>query len=372
MFGCWARGSKSFAIVLSACTLDLAQSLAMPKSSDKTQCQLTDNEGESSHDEEESPAHVGMRGMAGLVTASCPREYPRSLEDRRKLNKMIPADFDKSTFLENFQRLICTSTNRSLLKAYCVDEPHKRFRKSTNTRERHKHIAFLIDAPVAHKKLADEFQKRYGIRISFSFRLPGFQSNSEYLREPGKKPSTDIDSKPAVYPNNLDVSKELEKQSSNHLLPAGKQSKQGKKRKTLSFVEVSNIVLEGVGDGPIKSAEDLQKVAKRLKYKGDVELWNYIGGLKGPADVGRLVTKVWHLNGEVRHEMFRQRSRFSLDDFSLKELTEVTEWIETKSESHTLVLSGDGGLGKTHLAEALLSSKCPAGYWFLDDPEDFK
>ena len=35
-----------------------------------------------------------------------------------------------------------------------------------------------------------------------------------------------------------------------------------------------------------------------------------------------------------------------------------------------LVLSGDGGLGKTALAEALAVS--PEGFWCVDDPDDFR
>lgn len=37
-----------------------------------------------------------------------------------------------------------------------------------------------------------------------------------------------------------------------------------------------------------------------------------------------------------------------------------------------MVLSGDGGFGKTGLGEALLMEVCPDGFWFVDDPDDFK
>jgi hypothetical protein len=37
-----------------------------------------------------------------------------------------------------------------------------------------------------------------------------------------------------------------------------------------------------------------------------------------------------------------------------------------------LVLSGDGDLGKTALAMALILYLCPSGFWFLDDPDDFR
>ena len=344
----------------------------MSPSSEKGRCKMTDNEGESSDHDEEVTADHTIRGAAGLVTVSCPRQYPRNPKDRKRLGIMIPEDYTKKEFINNFRRQINVKTNRTLLKAYCVDEPHKRFRKSKNKRERHKHLAFLMDAPFAHKKLAEDFQKQYGLRISFSFRLKGFLSNVTYLREAGKKPSTDVDKDPAVYPPSLDVCKEMESVASNHLLSANQLSKGGNKRKTLNFNEVSNIVIEGVGDGPLRSAAALEEAAKRLKHEGSVELWNYVGGLKHTADAGKLVTKIWHLQGEIQHEMFRSRASYPLEEFVYKDLREAMEWFESKSDSHALVLSGDGGLGKTNLAEALLIAKCPAGFWFLDDPDDFR
>ncbi len=36
---------------------------------------------------------------------------------------MIPEDYTKPVFVEKFKRLINFKTNRTLLKAYCVDEP---------------------------------------------------------------------------------------------------------------------------------------------------------------------------------------------------------------------------------------------------------
>ena len=138
---------------------------------------MTDNEGESSDYEEEVTADYTIRGAAGLVTAACPRQYPRNLKDRKRLGTTIPEDFKTGEFVESFRRLVNCKSNRTLLKAYCVDEPHKRFRKSKSRRERHTHMAFLMDAPFAHKRLAEDFQKQHGLRISFSFRMKGFASN---------------------------------------------------------------------------------------------------------------------------------------------------------------------------------------------------
>ena len=53
----------------------------------------------------------------------------------------------------------------------------------------------LLSGNFALKKVADAFQKEHGIRISFSFKLQRFVGNLKYLMEPGKKPSTDLDTK---------------------------------------------------------------------------------------------------------------------------------------------------------------------------------
>ena len=102
----------------------------MSPSSEKGRCKMTDNEGESSDHEEEATADHTIRGAAGLVTVSCPRQYPRNPKDRKRLGIMIPEDYTKAEFINNFRRQINVKTNRTLLKAYCVEEPHKRFRKS--------------------------------------------------------------------------------------------------------------------------------------------------------------------------------------------------------------------------------------------------
>ena len=161
-------------------------------------------------------------------------------------------------------------------KATCHDEPHKRFRPSKNKRERHFHIALKMSNNFAHEKIADAFYKEHGIRISFSFKLNRFVSYLNYLTEAGKKPSTDVDTNPAKYPATLDLKKELE--SKRH--PGETAPKESRKRKRLSFDEASNIIIEGVGSGPLRTVKALEQAARDLKHKGQVELWNYLGGLK--------------------------------------------------------------------------------------------
>ena len=328
----------------------------------------TSNEGDTTDEEEEAPAHQSLRGQTALVTAACPRSYPRDLETRKAQGRMIPEDFTKEEFLSKVRKTIGKYCTVKLEKATCHDEPHKRFRPSKSRRERHKHLALKMSGNFAHKKIADAFQKEHGIRISFSFKLNRFVGNLRYLTEAGKKPTTDLDLEPATFPPTLDWKSEVKKEGH----PGDAPAKAGKKRKRLSFDEVSNIIIEGIGDGPIRTTTALEEAARTLKHQGNVELWNYLGSLKNLSDIGGVLAKVWQLQGQRSHPMWRTAPTYSLNAFSFGDLRLVIEWRNGKWRSHALVLSGDGGLGKTNLAEALLKEVSPAGYWFIDDPDDFR
>ena len=173
---------------------------------------------------------------------------------------------------------------------------------------------------------------------------------------------------PAVYPPSLKPTEELD--AARH--PGDAPPKESRKRKRLTFDEVSNVILEGIGDGPLRTAKCLEKAAKTLKDKGQVELWNYVGALKTAAEIVGLVGRVWNLNGQIAHPMYHIEPQFPLDAFSHNTLQDVQEWRGGKWKTHVLVLSGDGGLGKTNLGEALIAEKCPGGFWFVDDPDDFR
>jgi hypothetical protein len=282
---------------------------------------------------------------------------------------MIPEDYSKEDLLKNFRRVFDEQSTQRIEKATCHDEPHRRFRPSADRRERHKHIALKASGPFAHKKIAEAFYQKYGMRISFSFKLNRFVGYLKYLTEPGKKTSTDLDTQPAKYPPNLDLHAALK--AAEH--PQQQQDKSSsRKRKRLSFDEVSNVILEGVGAGPIRTAAALEAAARSLKQEGKVELWNCLGELKSRIEVNELVARVWRLNGNLIHPLWHPDAPYAIEEFDYQTLDCVAEWIGGKYKTHALVLSGDGGLGKTSLAEALIKQVSAGGYWFLDDPDDFR
>ena len=64
--------------------------------SSETDSDWTRNDGSTSEEEEEEiPANQSLRGMACLVTAACPRKYPRALKERKASRLVLPEDFSK-------------------------------------------------------------------------------------------------------------------------------------------------------------------------------------------------------------------------------------------------------------------------------------
>ena len=87
-----------------------------------------------------------------------------------------------------------------------------------------------------------------------------------YLIEHGKKAASDLDQQPAKYPPDLDLTEELKERRRGVL------GNSSKKRKRLTFDEVSNIILAGVGNGPLRSGKELEAAARQLKKDGNVQL----------------------------------------------------------------------------------------------------
>eukprot|EP00972_Heterocapsa_arctica_P116304 16452354-Heterocapsa_arctica.AAC.1 len=323
---------------------------------------LLPSPGEMTEDEEETPAVPAHRGQAALVTASCPRSYPQDPNVRQQSKALIPADFTTAQFLKEFMAVWYSTSNVKLQKVTCHDEPHKRYQPSGECRERHKHIVLLAAGTFAHLRIATAFQKKFGLRLSFSFYQSRFGGYLRYCMVPGKKPSNDLDLCPAKYPLALDLQVELA--AAEHPVQGGA----GKKRKNLTFDEVSNIIIEG----PIHTAIALSEAARALKAQGKPELWNYVGALKTLSDERALVAKVWRMNGTLQHAMWRAKSPYVLAQFNLADLPHVRAWLDGGYKKRTLILAGSGGLGKTQLAMALMHHLCPGGFWFLDDPDDFR
>ena len=58
-----------------------------------------------SDDDGETPADPFLRGQCVLVTVSCPKQYPRDLDQRKAKNEMIPSGYTKEEFLRMFRHV---------------------------------------------------------------------------------------------------------------------------------------------------------------------------------------------------------------------------------------------------------------------------
>ena len=78
---CSARGKllRVLSVFLFSMSSDSGSS-----ASSASESEWTENQGSSTDDDAVVPAHQSLRGRAALVTASCPRKYPRTLEARRR------------------------------------------------------------------------------------------------------------------------------------------------------------------------------------------------------------------------------------------------------------------------------------------------
>ena len=88
----------------------------------------------------------------------------------------------------------------SLVRIHVFDEPHKRYNKATQQRERHKHIIFKMKKPFAHLKVQKKLAE-VGVHGHFSFNLVGYVAYITYCTtESAKKLSADLDPEPWSWP----------------------------------------------------------------------------------------------------------------------------------------------------------------------------
>jgi len=186
-------------------------------SSDSSESSISDsdwtgNDGESSEYDEEAEAVPSLRGKKALVTAKCPRRYLREWRKRKANAMLIPSDMGKKAFLDSFRRVVGTCTSQKLLAATCHEDRHVRVRSSTKEREKHYHLAVKMSDNFPHKKVAEAFHKKHGVKLGFSFKFASFGEVLKYVMEKegqGTAPEVCLDNAPAKFPARLDLQAEL-------------------------------------------------------------------------------------------------------------------------------------------------------------------
>lgn len=144
---------------------------------------------------------------------------------------------------------------------------------------------------------------------------------------------------------------------------AGSGATKGRKRRLLTFSEVTDAFVEG----SVRTARDAWVLAKRRKQNGDPTLWNTLGG----DDVPRLVSRVlsaWHCESMTTGTLMLEAT-FQLSDFiPLAEIDAgLPHWLAEGHKKQTLFLSGAPGIGKTELAITLMAKITGgAGFHFIN------
>ena len=194
----------------------------------------------------------------------------------------------------------------------------------------------------------------------------GFAAYCRYLFEPGKKIASDIDESPWLFPESLTMDKvkilmaamPVDQQVKNGLVPRRAE----KKRKSLSFSELTDIVVEN----KLFSVGELWQEAKARKLKGDDSLWETCGAQRSLQTTLRSIITGWH--GDPASTLHFSAA-YPLASFEIP--AEARRWLDGAWRTHTLILSGGGGVGKTSLGAALLLEVCPR-YHFITRLDQLK
>ncbi|CAK9054161.1 unnamed protein product [Durusdinium trenchii] len=359
--------------------------MATSKSSGSASPASSSSSSSSSHEEEKPSVTLGnsdtsteaenapakARAYAGMFTWPCPRHFFQDLEDRRAAKVLKPCDVSKEKLLEAFTKALKSKGYlHNLVKAAVADEPHKHYQPDGASRERHKHLIFLFRAPFVHAGVRKLLAEEFGYHGFFTFHRAGWCAYLDYLMmESAKKPAHDLDRDLVFYPSSYTKQKadgELAGMSSqvagrkkNEGLQKGPSEALQKRRRRMSFSELTDFVVER----KISTVAELWKAAEEEKMRGNSLVWDHVGQLRDPAAEVQKILAAWHRPETLGASTLITSPRFPLEHFDVP--PRVLQWKETQSLTHTLILRGPPGTGKTEMAISVLLSTCRAGIHFV-------
>ncbi|CAK9006261.1 Uncharacterized protein SCF082_LOCUS8955, partial [Durusdinium trenchii] len=103
--------------------------------------------------------------------------------------------------------------------------------------------------------------------------------------------------------------------------------------------------------------------AKEEKMRGNSLVWDHVGQFRDPAAEVQKILAAWHRPETLGASTLITSPRFPLEHFDVP--PRVLQWKETQSLTHTLILRGPPGTGKTEMAISVLLSTCRAGIHFV-------
>lgn len=307
------------------------------------------------------------RGMVCMFTWPCPREYPSDLAVRKSSRCLKPEDISKPELLNIFKAaLLKHQLMADLVLWVAVAEKHKRYNRTSTTREVHYHIVMKMRSAFAHAKLKDTLA-RQGVRGEFTFKLIGLAANLKYILEPSsQKLPHDIDSAPEVWPAGTKLQPLLlisPQQAARNNVEVQNQKPQ-KQRTRLLWSEVTDLFVEHA----IMSTKGAWQLAKRLKVDGQPLLWESLFAAPSVAALMNKFLEAWHERPSSGSLL--TKCEFELRNFHVP--AECREWVETEHKLKTLIIYGLPKRGKTELACALMLKVRPAGFHFLNTTDDLK
>ena len=233
-------------------------------------------------------------------------------------------------------------------------------------RERHKHVIFKMGEPFAHVRMQKELAKR-GVHGHFSFNLIGYAAYLRYCLLPsGKKLLADLDRNPWSWPSvpSASLLALCEKPSPQMDVRNGESGVRGRKRKLMTFSEVTDAFVEGL----VKTEKQAWELAKSRKLAGDDTLYNTLGDARCVASLVAKVRRAWDCE-RMASGTLQTRPDFCLGAFVALGSVDVAllKWLKGEWAARTLIFSGNGGLGKTELACAMAHAVAPCkAYHFLN------
>lgn len=309
-----------------------------------------DCDGESSAGEDEDAAKQTDRGRCGQFVWPCPRQYLRDPSERMAKKWLIPSDLSKKDSGLIFKKVLTHyGHGADLDRIHVFDEPHKRYSPITRTRERHKHIVFRMKDSFAHVRIQKALAQQ-GMHGQFSFNLIGYVAYLRYcMVESSKKLQSDLDLTPWSWPT-IDPSALLSLcNSKTPQMEARSGGGGGRKRKLMTFSEVTDVFVEGC----VRTESQAWRLAKTRKMAGDDALYNTLGNHSSVSSLVSKVLKAWHDEDDA--PTLCTTPDYALDKFVTPDSLHVDlqDWIDGEWRTVALILSGDGGLGKTEFACAL-------------------
>ena len=267
-----------------------------------------------------------------------------------------------------------------------VYEPHKKLMPDGSAHEMHYHVCFKMSANFAHKGVSNTLAQHYGLHGHMSYPRKGWYQMAKYvLTDSAVKLPVHLDPTPLFWPTRMtkeDMLKKmqlteedyLKKRAEENRMQSKEESNNGdgthqdrwrKRRRVLDFSEFSDYVLHH----KITNEQEFWVLACKEKEAGNPTLWNY-GGMAAVAKQIQKCNKAQM--AQFRDDVFlgtsKATSKYPLSAFNIPD--EIRVWMKHFKGEVALIIQGEGGLGKTEMAKAILASM--GKYFFVDSLDTVK